>query len=806
MFLSYVKIAFRNVARQKMYAIINILGLAIGIAACITILLYVQDELSYDRHHEKADRIYRIWTHARIGGNDMELALSAAPEAAAILEEYPDVVMSTRIGFIGGFPVMRYGDFTFSEERYVMADSSIFDVFDIPLILGNPKTALTQPNTMVISESTAKRYFGDENPMGKVMVADRRHDRMITGVFEDMPKNSHFHYDFMVSYITSPQSQSSIWVSNNNYTYLVLKEGSSADELEAKFPDLIKKYVGPQIEQILGVSFEQLLRDGAAYSLHLQPLTDIHLTSHLFGEIESNGNILYVTIFSIIAVFILVLAVINFMNLSTARSTKRAKEVGIRKTIGSKRGPLITQFLVESIVLTIFASFLAVVFVLLILPSFNTLLGIQLSFDMANLPYIILSAIVVGLLAGSYPAFFLSAFDPVQVLKGDVKSNGKGSGLRAGLVIFQFTISIFLFTGTLIIRNQLAHMQNTDVGYDRENLLIIEKTDDIAASIKPFLAELKVRPSILKVTNSTSMPGQQPSGGSAMGISESDGQPQILDLYSVTFSFAETYGIEMASGRFFSTKFPSDSSGCVINETAAREYGVSIEDALSRSILIYGQNPGDQTSVPIIGVMKDFNNASLHTPIKPMVLFPLDMAQAGRYTALRIEPDDVMGILAYAEETWKKFAVDQAFEYTFFDDAFNELYVNEYRTRTIVTMFTILAIFIACLGLLGLASFTAEQRTKEMGIRKVLGASVANIFTLLSSDIMKLVVISTVISLPISWYAMTRWLENFAFRISFSFLTFVIASVVALIIAVLTVTWQALKAASADPVTSLRYE
>ncbi|MFC1583711.1 ABC transporter permease [Candidatus Neomarinimicrobiota bacterium] len=814
MFFSYIKIALRNIVRQKLYSGINILGLAIGVAACIIILLYVQDELSYDRWNTKADRIYRVTVKGAIGGNEFEMALSTAPLAATLVADYPEVEDAGRITYTGGYPVLRYGDKAFSEERWASADSNIFDIFDFEFVLGDPKTALNRPNSIVMTESMADRYFGDENPIGKMVTSDKTNERMVTGVIKDIPHNSHFHYEHLLSLITNPQrANNPNWMNNNFYTFVVLKEGTDYRELEAKFPDMIRKYVGPQIEQALGVSWDQLEEDGSAYQMYLQPLTDIHLHSHLDREVEVNGNMIYVYVFSIIAVFILIIACINFMNLATARSANRAREVGVRKTLGSDRGQLVRQFLVESIILTLISIFIAVVVVELILPWFNNLVGLNLTFNYGNLPYIIIGAILVGILAGSYPAFFLSSFDPVKVLKGPFKSNGRGSKLRSGLVIFQFTISILLFTGTVIVRNQLSYMQNQDLGYTPENLLVVEKTDDIGDHIEAFKTELAQYPNILEVSNATSIPGEPTSGTSVLGMSTPTGdQFQLLHIVFVDSNFADTYGLEMADGRFFSAEYSTDSITAVINEAAVRAYG--IDDPVGRELIVFGGPDNATAKIPIIGVVKDFHYESLHSEISPLVMGTFGQAglfggqgpRFGRYTTLRINPDDLMSTLNYIEDTWMGFAIDQQFEYVFFDDLFNALYDDEARTRSIAAMFAVLAVLIACLGLLGLASFTAEQRTKEIGIRKVLGATVASIFRLLSNDILKLVVISALLSLPLSWYVMNNWLENFAYHINYSVLTFFVASIVAFVIAILTITWQALKAALTNPIEALRYE
>ncbi|UCH10551.1 MAG: ABC transporter permease [Fidelibacterota bacterium] len=812
MFWSYVKMAVRNVVRQKLYSAINIVGLAVGVAACITIILYVQDELSYDRYHEKADRIYRVVLSAVVGGNEFNMALSAPPVAAAFLEEFPEVEAATRIGYIQRYPIIRYGNKVFSEEFHTAVDSTFFDVFDIPFVLGDPETALAEPNSLVLTASTARRYFGDENPLGKMMTSDEVNERIVTGVIEDFPHNSHFHYDFLLSFATYRSSRSTDWLSTSLYTYIVLKEGASAEELEAKIPDMLRKYVGPQIEEDLGVSWDQFFAEGSNFEFFLQPLTDIHLHSHLDREIEVNGNIAYIYIFSIIAAFILLIACINFMNLATARSANRAREVGVRKTLGSNRGQLIRQFLVESVFLTLVAVILAVILVQLILPWFNNVVGLQLSFKYSNLPWIILGTVLVGILAGSYPAFFLSSFDPAVVLRGATKGRGKGARLRNALVVVQFTIFMILFTGTLIVKDQLDYMQEKELGYDPENLLVVEKTDDIGPQIGAFKQKLAEQASVLEVSNSWLVPGEPPSATRVFKMSTPAGdQMQILVIYFTDFNFQQTYGIKMAQGRFFSEEFGMDSNSVVLNQAAAKAYGV--EDPVGKEHII-DRGPNDERIlVPIIGVMEDFHFESLHSAIRPMVMIPFGARvlggpgpPSGRHTTLRIRPGDITATLSSIEDTWMEFAPDQAFEYFFFEDAYDALYKNEFRTQAIGSLFAVLAVFVACLGLLGLASFTAEQRTKEIGIRKVLGATVTGIFTLLSTDVLKLVLISALLSLPISWYAMHNWLENFAYHINYSLLTFFMASLVALVIALLTVTWQVLRAATANPVTTLRYE
>lgn len=814
MIKNYITIAIRNIYKNKVYSLLNIIGLAIGVMAFTMIMLYVRFELSFDKYSSNADNIYRVITKGSINGNEFNLSASPAPVGAAFVEEIPGVINFTRVRNFG-FPVIRYKDKVFSEERWFNADSSFFEVFDLDLIQGDTKTALKEPNTVVLTKSTAERYFGSEDPMGKTLNSDRRRDYVVTGVIADPPMNTHFHYDFLSSLMTYPdQANNGMWVSNNFYTYILLDKNTPPEQVASEFPRMVTKYAGPQIEQFLGVSWDKLVEQGSAYGFFLQPVTDIHLKSDLDYEVEQNGNMLYIKIFSIVALFILVIACINFMNLATARSTKRAKEVGVRKTLGSKRSQLIQQFLMEAIILSFISFVVAILLVKLFLPAFNTLGGFQLELNLLSdpliLPAIILLMLLVGGISGSYPAFYLASFNPLKVLKGSPSSNGHKSWLRSGLVIFQFTISITLFTGTMVIYNQLKYIQNKDLGYNKEHVVIVEKTDDIGAVINSFKEDLKQDPRIISVSNSTSLVGHNFDSN----VKQIQGEPLENAILFTNFyadgSYSETYGLELVKGRFFSDDRPSDTLSAVINETAANIMG--IDDPIGKIIVNGNNDPENPTLTPIIGVVKDFHMQSLHTEIRPMLLQPSMLLQsfggngAGRYTAIKIVAEDTKGTVGYIEDVWKKYAIDQSFEYTFLDDDFEQLYLDEERTRKIVTIFTVLALFIASLGLFGLSSYIAEQRTKEVGIRKVLGASVPNIYLLLSKDILKLVAIATVISWPITYMTMNRWLENFAYRIEFNQLLFIISGAIAFIIAQATVTSQALRAANSNPVKALKYE
>ena len=805
MIKNYITVAFRNILKNKAYSILNITGLAIGLMAFVMIMLYVQYETSFDKHSPNADRIHRVYTRGSLNG-DFEMVATPAPIGAAFVEEIPGVLNFTRVRNIG-FPVIRYEDKVFSEEKWFMADSSYFAVFGLELLQGDKNTALVEPHTVVLTESTAKRYFGNDDPIGKVLNSDRARDYVVTGVIADPPPNTHFHFDFLASLMTYPNmANNDIWVSNNFYTYLLLDENTSPEEVQSKFPAMVLKYAGPQIEQFLGVSWDKLVEQGASYGFYLQRLTDIHLHSHLDYEVEQNGNILYVRIFSIVALFILIIACINFMNLATARSTKRAREVGVRKTLGSSRSLLVQQFLTESIILSFISSIIALLLVKLLLPVYNTIGGFQLELNLLSnpllLPLIVALILIVGIVSGSYPAFYLASFNPVKVFKGSSLSKGHKSWLRSGLVIFQFTITIMLFAGTMVIYNQLNYIQNKELGYDKENVIIVEKTDDIGASINAFKEDLKKDPNIISVSNSNSLIGHNFSAN----VKQIQGEPaENAMLYQEFFAdpgYAETYGLEVVSGRFFSAERLADSTAAIINETAARLLG--FDDPLGKAFV---DDFGDQTLLyPIIGVVKDFHLSSLHSEIEPMLIRSFRAGGYGRYTAVRISPVDIQGTLGYIEQIWQKYAIDQPFEYTFLDDDFDQLYIEESRTSKIVTIFSLLALLIASLGLFGLASYITEQRTKEIGIRKVLGASVPNIYVLLSKSILILVAVATIISWPVTFMVMNRWLENFAYRISFNQMFFIVSGIIAFVIAQTTVTGQALKAARSNPIKAIKYE
>lgn len=799
MLKNYIKIAFRNLLKHKAYSLINVLGLATGIAACLLIMIYVLDELRYDLYHDGADRIYRATLAARINGKDLHVTNTCAPLSEALMREFPEVEASTRFYQAGNFSV-RYGDRIFNEDKFFHTDATVFKVFTVPLLKGNQENALKEPNSVIISERMAEKYFGSEDPMGKVFNTDGRVDYKITGVFRNVPSQSHIHYDFLASFNSRDESRDDQWLSNNNWTYVKLKDRLSFESFQSKMQTLVEKYAGPQLKKIVGISMQEWFEKGGAYNYVFQPLTDIHLHSDLGGEVEPNGNIIYVYIFSVIAFFILLIACINFMNLATARSANRAKEVGVRKALGSMKNQLVYMFLTESTLISLFSMAIAVGLSELFLPAFNDLSGKTLEINLLTNPLVLAGlltfAVLVGLLAGSYPAFYLSAFDPIMVLKGKLAGGAKGRILRSILVVGQFSVSVALIIGTLVIRNQMDYVQNKKLGFDKEHILIVENTWLLREQRQSFKQALLTVDGVECATMANGVPGQD-IGNTAFYIDGKKDDPSLLWTQRSDYDFIKTLKMELADGRDFSNKFSTDSSSVILNEAAVKILGLT--DPVGKFIYRFSEDK----PLKVIGVVKDFNFQSLHQEIRPLVILP---EGRGAIAAIRLKQGSVSEFIASIEKIWNQFQPGQPFIYSFLDEEFDALYRAEQRVSKIVGIFAVLAILVACLGLLGLAAYTAEQRTKEIGIRKVLGASVGGIVMLLSKEFLKWVLISNVIAWPLAYYFMNSWLANFAYRIDLSLTVFLVAGISAILIALLTVSLQAVKAATANPVEALKYE
>jgi len=792
---NWLKIALRNIRRHKGYSFINTFGLAIGMACFILTFLWIQDELSYDRFHEKADQIYRVAVRAKIGNTEINQTYTPPPLAGTLLRDYPEVLHSVRFVNYKRAVLIKCSNQIFSEYNVALVDSSIFDVFTFRFIKGDPKTALIQPNTVVITEETAYRYFGNKNPINQVLIIDND-DFRVAGIIENIPESSHFHFDFFISLTTFNWSRNTRWGGNYYKTYLVLREDCSKEEFEVKLREIVKKHIHKTNE-------DNRSKSGNYWEYYLQPLTKIHLHSHLDGEFEANGNASYVTIFSIVALFILIMSGINYMNLYTARSANRAMEVGIRKVMGSHRSQLVKQFLTESIVSSSIALLLAIAVVEILLPLYRNFVGKQLDihyFDnLYVLPGLIGLALVIGIIAGAYPSFFLSSFQTISALKSQSLGRSKKSWLRNGLVLIQFSISIFLFIGTLIVFQQLKYIQDINLGFNKEHVVTIKTFKPIGTKSDVFKENLLKHPSVISTSGSHSLPGRYFDNYGF--IPESTENDITMNLCCCDYDFLETFGLEMKIGRFFSKDYKTDPSAIIINEAAVKLLGW--KDPLSKHFSSNNQN------LNVIGVVKDFHYQSLHQPVAPMALLLLHGAYdflAENFISVRVKPGNIEENLKFIKKTWEKFFPGMPFDYSFLDVDYNTLYNNERLTGKTFTIFSLLAIFIASLGLFGLASLISEWRTKEIGIRKVFGASISGIVFMLSKEFTKWVVISNIAAWPFAYYVMNMWLQNFAYRVNITLWSFIFAAFLSLTIALITVSYRSVRAAVSNPVDALRYE
>lgn len=803
MIKNYLKIALRNIRKHKGTSFINIAGLAIGIACSILIILFVTYERSYDRFHDKADRIYRLAVKASLGDTKINQTFSSSEIFRRLLVDFPEIEKGVKFLDFDRTQVV-LNEKTFYESRFYAVDSTFYEIFTIPLIFGNPETVLTDPNTMVISKDTALKYFGDTDVVGKTLGADFSRgighiDFQITGVSENVPDNSHFHYDLLVSSASFPAFVNNTgWSSNNFITYLLLEEGTSKTWFDEKLKEFMRRQAGPE-------RYDAALARGDFWEFFLQPITSIHLNSDLNGEFEANGNKTYVFIFSVIGVIILLIACINFMNLSTAKSSLRAREVGLRKVVGSSRNKLMRQFLSESVLLSFISLALGLVIVQILLPVYRNFIGRELHlryFDnILVIPSLLLLGLAVGVISGSYPAFFLSSFKPISALRGNTGSSKGSSFLRNILVVFQFAISIFLIIGTLVVFKQLKFFQNTRLGFDKEQVLVVRNPDALGSKVAPFKEALRRNSYIINVAGSNTLPGISFSniGFGAEGVDNSF----TLNLCICDYNFLDTLKMDMAQGRFFSREFPTDSHAAILNEKASKLLGW--DNPIGKKINNWSQERGNFT---VIGVINDYHYESLHQEIRPQALFLIGgyYDRIESYISVRLNTENVSETVKFVGSTWNAFAPGKPFEYSFLDRDYDNLYTNERQTRSLFSIFSLLAIFIACLGLFGLAAFVADRKTKEIGIRKILGSSVTKIVNNLNKSFVKWVLIANLIAWPAAWYIMNKWLQNFAYRIELSWWMFVLAAVLALLVALLTVSFQSIKAALKNPADALRYE
>ena len=800
MLKNYFTISIRNIRKRKFFASINILGMAIGITAGLLIALYVIDEFSYDRFHSNADRILQVGLHKKIGMQDLRSASTCPPLADAMMSEISEVESVLRLTS-GGKPVIRYEEKVFIEDKVFFAESNFFDFFSFKLISGNAKTALEEPNTVVLTEKTARKYFGDENPLEKLITIDEggKVTYKVTGVAADCPSNSHFKFNVLLSVGSDSYFDLNAWFNSGVFTYFLLRENTSVSDVENKFESIVAKYVAPDLQHFLGNSQDQFRKAGGVYSYYTTRITDIHLKSTSQEDIEPGGSMMYIYVFGGIGIFIMAIACINFMNMSTAQSASRAKEVGLRKTLGSLRSQMIGQFLAESMLYSLVAVVLAVVLCYFLLPAFNMLSGKELSIaDLLDIKFILavgLMLLTVSLLAGSYPAFYLTSFSPVEVLRGKVSTGLKSKGIRSTLVVFQFAISIFLIIVTSVVYTQITFMQQQQMGMDKENVLVIENVYRLGGNEEPFRKALAQQVGVSKTSfGTTKFPLVE---NLLMRSAKFDGDHQVA-TYRADYDLKEVLKLKMKDGRYFSQNFASDSNAVVINETAAREFGF---DKSEGQEVLHNTN-GTFKPAHVIGIMKDFNFESYRDKVRPLAVLFSDGLGA---LMVRYE-GNAKTLIDNTSKLYKQYANNGPFEYTFMDENFDRLYRSEERIGQVLSVFSGLAIFIACLGLFALAAFTAEQRTKEIGIRKVMGASAGSISMTLTKEFIALVIIAFVPAAAVGWWVSSQWLNGFAYRVEINLFTFLIAGLSAIAIAWLTVGYQSIKAARANPVNSLRHE
>jgi len=799
MLKNYLKVALRNLLRHKGYTFINIMGLAVGIAACVLIFLYIQNELSYDRFHENADRTYRLtadWSNR--GDSRIHQLGTPFVLAQTIRDNYPEVEHITQVCGPLGDMIVKHNQIAFKEPDAFGAEPSFFDVFAFPLIKGNPETSLKDPNTIVLSETLAAKFFGEEDPLNKTIEIQDQGEWLlfkVTGVVQDVPQDSHFRFGMLLSMKTIFPEPSLNWTSNNYTTYVTLREGVTQSLMEEKLVEIDRVY------------FEGG-REHLPWIWTLIPITKIHLHADLTTGNQPNGSLAYVRLFTVVAVLILLIAGINFVNLATARSARRAREVGLRKVVGSQRKQLIQQFLGESVLITLIALVLAVILIQAALPLYRNLTGKILGLSYFGSPFVIpgllLLALTVGILAGLYPAFFLSSFKLTDVLKGSsLAKRGKGAFfLRNGLVVFQFAMSILLIIGSLVIFRQLNYIKNQRLGFDKEHVVVIHNADTLGGQLDTFKDRLKQHSHVLGVTAARSVPGRgTPNWGIGVeGVPRE--RPLNMNFLTCDQDFAEVLDIQMIEGRFMSREFPSDKEAVVINRKAAEYF--AIPDPIGKKLRIWWT----QKNLTIIGIIDDFHFESLHRNVRPMgYILPEAIDSTRRpFLLVKIRSEVTTDVLADLRQTWQSLSGGLPFEFTFMDDKVNSLYENDTRAGRIVTLFSCLAIFVSCLGLFGLAAFVTEQKTKDIGLRKVLGAPLPNIMWLLTGQFAKWVIVANLIAWPIGYWVMNRWLQGFAFRSSISLWIFFVSGLAALAIALLTVSSQVIKAALANPADSLRYE
>ncbi|RYU92430.1 ABC transporter permease [Mucilaginibacter terrigena] len=801
MIKNYLTIAWRSLTKNKVFSLINTFGLAIGLACCMLISGYLYQELTYDTYSANSKQLYRVNLGTIGNGGTDVYPLVDVAVGEGMKNAYPEIKASTRL--LSNPPLfVKYNGQQFKETNIVQADSNFLKIFSIPLIKGDNSIALAEPNSIVLTKNMAKKYFGETPAIGKIILVANQ-PLKVTGIINNVPDNSHFHADAFISLDTRNRPQT--WSNIGYYTYLLLDKNADPKKLEAQFPQLVSKYVVPEVQRDMGVSLAEAQKSVNTFIFSLQPITDIHLRSHTKFEREANGDINYVYIFGALAAFILLLACINFTNLSTAASARRSKEVGIRKVLGSLKNSLVNQFLTESVMLTTIAMVFALALVYVLLPYFNNVAGkhitMQFYLNYKALFIELIVALVVGIAAGVYPAFFISSFKILSVLKGNSNSQNTRSLLRSGLIVFQFGISTAFIIATFIVYQQLHFMQNQKLGYDKDQVLVINDTYTLKNNLVPFKNQLLQNKQVLNATISSDLPVRT-GDGTQIYLKSSNanvGHSEIhASIYHIDENYLPTMGMKMATGRNFSPASPGDSSAVIVNETTVKELGIGNADPIGKTIVRSGQR-----EFTIVGVVKDFHYSSAKEKIAPLMML---YGHSNGSIMVKVKTADVSGLIADIKTQWDDYHADSPFSYTFLDDQFAQLYIAEARTGKIFTSFAVLAVIIASLGLFGLSAFSIRQRVKEIGIRKVLGASSGSITGMLSAQFLKLVALSIIIAIPFTWFAMHKWLQEFAYRVEVQWWVFVAAGTMALAVAYITVSFQTIRAALANPVKSLRSE
>ena len=806
MFKNLIKHSLSSFKRQRAYIIINIIGLSIGVACSLLIALFVINEASYDKFNTKKDRIFRTILNGKIGGQEVTISTSAAIMGPTMIREFPEIEDFLRMTGRGP-TVIEYNDQVFTEEHLIEADSSFFNFFSIPVLKGDRGNLLNAPRKVVLSESTAKKIFGEENPIDKpIKIGSDTVRYTVSGVMDDVPGNSHFEANMISSFMTNRRSNDPTWLSNSFSTYLLLKPNASYKTVEEKIPAMLEKYIGPELQQYMGISLEDFFSQGNKYRFFLQNLTDAHLDPSIQQEFKNASDPKYLIIFGSVAILIVLIAAINFMNLSTAQASRRAKEVGIKKIAGSTRGMLISQFLSESFILSMISLLFALLIIKVTLPYFNDLLGTNLTLGLIQnwytIPGLILFTVIVSFLAGSYPAFFLSSFNPYEVLKGSVKNSQNNGRLRRILVVFQFTVSILLIVGTLIMYRQINYMLNKDVGFNKEQVIVINRAEAVGIKMKSFKETVKNIPGVISISSSTAVPGRINNNNGYMIEGRKD-ETFLAVTNWADYNFLETYGMTLVSGRNFNESYSSDQQACLINETSRKDFNITDIEK------VRFMNPDDSGKIgytPIIGVVKNFNFESLRNPIGPYIIKFQNDGMLWGYISVKLSVQNISKTISEIEKIWKEYVSNNPLQYYFVDEDFEQMYIQEKQNAQMAVIFSILAILVASLGLFGLTSFTVEQRTKEIGVRKAMGSSVPAIYLVISKEVFILVLISAIIAWPLIYYIAGNWLENFYYRINLGAFSLFAGLLIALGIAFLTISYRIMKAARINPAQSLKYE